>query len=95
MKWILLAILLLTLASSAEDKCSVREFYGIAYTVHNPTERHKQMSSWLDKHKGLCSSGDMVVIWNNLSEWAGTADSVELRQKVIHEYKDALRKETK
>jgi len=95
MKWILLAILLLTQASSAEDKCSVRGFYSIAYTIHNPSERHMQMSAWLSNHKGLCSSKDMVVIWNNLSEWAGTADSAEIRQKVIHEYKDALKREKK
>jgi len=95
MKWIISAVLLLALASSAGDKCSVREFYGIAYTIHNPTERHQQMSAWLSKHKDLCSSNDMLVIWNNLSEWAGTADSVELRGKVVHNYKDALKRETK
>jgi hypothetical protein len=36
-----------------------------------------------------------VVIWNNLGEWAGTADSAELRTKVIHGYKDALEREKK
>jgi len=95
MKWILLAILLLTLASSAEDKCSVREFYSIAYTVHNPSERHQQMSIWLTNHKNLCSSKDMVVIWNNLSEWAGAADGAELRHKVVYAYKEALKREKK
>jgi hypothetical protein len=95
MKWILLAILLLTLASSAEDKCSVREFYGIAYKVHNPSERHMQMSVWLNNHTNLCSSKDMVVIWNNLSEWGGSADSAELRHLVVGAYKNALEREKK
>jgi hypothetical protein len=36
----------------------------------------------------------MIVVWNNLSEWAGSADSAELRQKVIYAYKNALSKET-
>jgi hypothetical protein len=95
MKWIFLAILLLTLTSSAEDKCSVREFYGIAYKIHNPSERHMQMSVWLNNHHTLCSSKDMVVIWNNLSEWAGSADSAELRHLVIRAYKNALEREKK
>jgi hypothetical protein len=28
-----------------------------------------------------------------LSEWAGAADSAELRAKVVHGYKDALERE--
>jgi hypothetical protein len=51
------------------------------------------MSNWLTKHQQLCKSTDMVVIWNNLSEWAGSADSAELRHKVIQGYKEALKRE--
>ena len=36
-----------------------------------------------------------MVIWNNLAEWAGTADSAEVRAKVIYGYKDALEREKK
>ena len=95
-----LIVILLTLGllastpSSSSDNCSVREFYGIAYTVHNPTERHQQMSAWLTNHQYLCKSTDMIVIWNNLSEWAGAADSPELRHKVIIAYKNAVARET-
>jgi hypothetical protein len=35
----------------------------------------------------------MTVIWNNLSEWAGAADSPELRHKVIIAYKNAKARE--
>jgi hypothetical protein len=35
----------------------------------------------------------MTVIWNNLSEWAGSADSAELRHKVVIAYKAALERE--
>lgn len=35
----------------------------------------------------------MVVIWNNLSEWAGTADSHLIRALVVHNYKEALLRE--
>jgi len=73
----------------------VREFYAIAYTIHNPSYRHEQMSIWLTNHQHLCKSTDLVVIWNNLAEWAGTADSAELRHKVIIAYKNALEREKK
>jgi len=53
------------------------------------------MSMWLTKHKTLCKSSDMTVIWNNLSEWAGSADSAELRHKVVIAFKDALLREKK
>ena len=35
----------------------------------------------------------MTVIWNNLSEWAGAADSPELRHKVISAFKNAKARE--
>jgi hypothetical protein len=96
MKWVVAALLIVSLLVSAtEDKCSVREFYGIAYTIHNPSERHQQMSAWLTNHEDFCSSKDMVVIWNNLSEWAGAADSAEIRHKAVRAYKKAVEREKK
>jgi predicted restriction endonuclease len=95
MRWLILLLLLGLVGATSKDLCSVREFYTIAYTVHNPSERHQQMSIWLTKHKSLCKSSDMTVIWNNLSEWAGAADSAELRHKVIQGYKNALEREKK
>ena len=94
-KWLVALVLTLALHSTSKDLCSVREFYGIAYTIHNPTERHQQMSMWLTNHLHLCKSTDFVVIWNNLSEWAGAADSAELRHKVIQGYKNAIEREKK
>jgi hypothetical protein len=94
-KWLVALVLTLALQSTGKDLCSVREFYGIAYTIHNPSERHQQMTMWLTNHQNLCKSSDFVVIWNNLSEWAGTADSALLRHKVIQGYKNALEREKK
>jgi hypothetical protein len=51
------------------------------------------MSAWLTKHQYLCKSTDMTVIWNNLSEWAGSADSAELRHKVVIAYKNGVARE--
>ena len=50
----------------------------------------------VDKNNAVhCKSTDFVVIWNNFSEWAGTADSAETRALIIHGYKDALEREKK
>ena len=96
MRWLLLLLLLLGLVGAvAKSGCHVREFYVIGYTVHDPTIRHKEMMAWLDRNAGYCKSTEYMVIWNNLAEWAGTADSTWLRNKVVHGYKDALEREKK
>jgi len=86
--------LLASTPSSSSDNCSVREFYSIAYGTHDPTERHTKMLAWLTNRQHLCKSTDMIVIWNNLAEWAGTADSHLIRGLVIHSYKNAVARET-
>jgi len=95
MRWLILLLLLGLVGATAKSGCHVREFYGIAYTVHDPTIRHREMVAWLDKNAPYCKSTEYMVIWNNLAEWAGTADSTWLRSKVVHGYKDALEREKK
>jgi hypothetical protein len=51
------------------------------------------MLAWLDNNAKYCKTTDYVVLWNNLSEWSGTADSTWLREKVIHGYKEAQERE--
>lgn len=95
MRWLILLLLLGLAGATAKTGCYVREFYGIGYIKHDPTERHKEMLAWLDQNAQHCKASDFLVIWNNLSEWAGTADSTYIREKVIHGYKDALEREKK
>jgi hypothetical protein len=95
MRWLILLLLLVLAGAVAKSGCYVREFYGIGYTTHDPTQRHKEMMAWLIHNADHCKTTDYVVIWNNLSEWAGAADSVQLRAKVIHGYKDAEQREKK
>jgi hypothetical protein len=95
MRWLLLLLLLGLVGAVAKNGCYVREFYGIGYTQHDPTLRHQEMVVWLDKNAPFCKSTDYIVMWNNLSEWAGTADSTKIRELVIHGYKDALEREKK
>jgi len=95
MRWLILLLLLVLVGATAKNGCQVSEFYRIGYTIHNPSERHQQMIQWLKNNAPFCKSTDYVVIWNNLSEWAGTADSAETRSLIIHGYKDALEREKK
>jgi hypothetical protein len=95
MRWLAAFVLVFALQSTGGDLCSVREFYSIAWSIHNPTERHEKMAEWLTKRQNLCKSTDFVVIWNNLAEWAGASDSHVLRGLVISGYKEALEREKK
>lgn len=95
MRWLILLLLFGLVGAVAKNGCHVREFYGIGYTVHDPAERHKEMLAWLIHNAEHCKSKDYVVLWNNLPDWAGTADTVILRSKIIYGYKDALDREKK
>jgi hypothetical protein len=95
MRWFLLLLLLGLVGAVAKSGCHVREFYGIGYTIHNPSERHLQMVAWLKNNAPYCKAADYVVIWNSLAEWAGTADSAETRELIIRGHKDALDREKK
>jgi len=45
MRWLVMLLLVLGLVGAvAKSGCHVREFYGIAYTVHDPTLRHKEIA---------------------------------------------------
>jgi hypothetical protein len=68
-----------------QPSCAVQELYAIAWSTHDPAERHKAMLAWLDKTS--CSSDDYVNIWNALPEWAGTSDSPALRAKIMEKAK--------
>ena len=86
MRWVVIALLTACLLVSAQSKCNVYELYRIAHTLHDPYERHAKMLEWLQKYGGFCSKDELTFIWNNLAGWAGTADTAELRQRVIDLY---------
>jgi hypothetical protein len=48
------------------------------------------MMEWLQNYGGFCNKDELVFIWNNLASWAGTADSAQLRQRVIDLYNNQL-----
>ena len=89
MKWLMLLFALVIAGAVAKDGCHVREFYGIGYTVHDPTERHLKMMAWLKVNAPYCQKSDYVLLFNNLSEWAGNADTVAMREAIIKGYSEA------
>jgi len=91
--WLLL--LLLVFWASAKTPCSISDFYGLAMTLHNPSERHQRLSQWLVTNGENCSAAELVDIWNNLALWAGVADSAELRGKILYYYALAVERERK
>jgi hypothetical protein len=95
MRWLLLLLALMLAGATAKETCLLSDFYGLAWTLHNPSERHQRLSQWLTTNGASCSSEQLVTIWNNLAEWAGVADSAELRGKVLYYYALAVEKERK
>ena len=95
MRWLLLLLALMLAGATAKETCFLSDFYGLAWTLHNPSERHQRLSQWLTTNGESCGSEQLVVLWNNLAEWAGVADSAELRQKILYYYARAVEREKK
>ena len=94
MRPFLFLLLLLLSGATAKESCLVSDFYGLSW-LGNPTERHQRLSEWLTINGDACSTIKLLAIWNNLALWAGTADSGELRSKVLFYYARAMEREKK
>lgn len=84
MKWLWIVICTAALIVSAQTKCNVSEFYLLANSLHDPNERNKQIIQWLKAEGSKCSKENLIVIWNNLPLWAGTADNEIIRAQIIY-----------
>jgi len=84
MKWLLIVICTAAIIVSAQTKCNVSEFYLLANSLHDPNERNKQIIQWLNTQGSKCSKENLIVIWNNLPLWAGTADNEIIRAQIIY-----------
>jgi hypothetical protein len=94
MKWFFVGMLTACLLAASQQKCVVNDFYGLSW-LGNPSERHQRLSEWLTTNGNLCGSDELLAIWNNLAMWAGTADSSELRSKILYYYAKAVEREKK
>lgn len=94
MRWFWLLPIGLVLWASAKSPCIVTDFYALSW-IGEPTLRHMELSRWLTTNGDNCSSSELAGIWNKLAEWAGVADSAELRGKVLYYYARAREREGK
>jgi len=94
MRWCLFLVLPLLSGAVANERCIVTDFYGLSW-IGDPGIRHSQLSMWLTTNGDSCSTAQLLVIWNNLPMWAGTADSAEIRAKVLHFFARAAQREKK
>jgi hypothetical protein len=95
-KWVAALLLLVALLVPAQEsnRCRITDFYGLSW-INEPALRHSQLSMWLTTNGGNCNTEQLLIIWNNLAVWAGTADSSEVRTKVLHFYAKAAEREKK
>ena len=94
MRWFWLLPVGLIFWASAKAPCIVTDFYALSW-INEPTMRHMELSRWLTTNGDNCSSSELAGIWNKLAEWAGVADSAELRGKVLYYYARAREREGK
>jgi hypothetical protein len=94
MKWFFVGLLTACLLAASQQRCVIADFYGLSW-LGNPTERNQRLSEWLTINGNSCSTDQLLAIWNNLAMWAGTADSGELRSKVLYYYARAVEREKK
>jgi hypothetical protein len=94
MRWFWLLLIGVIFWASAKAPCIVTDFYALSW-IGEPTLRHMELSRWLTTNGDNCSSQELAGIWNKLAEWAGVADSAELRAKVLYYYARAREREGK
>ena len=95
MRWTVLVLLSIGLLVSAQPKqCLLSDFYALSW-ISEPTMRHMELSRWITTNGDNCKSDQLLVLWNNLAEWAGVADSAELRAKIHYYYARAREREDK
>lgn len=96
MRWIIVLLTIFLIGTAATKQgCYLDEFYMIAWTVHNPSDRHQMMIKWLDTNGKFCTVEDYSTIWNNVAEWAGTADTPQLRYKITQGFTAAIERQSK
>ena len=94
MRWFLLPLLLLLAGATANERCVVTDFYALSW-IGDPGLRHSQLSMWLTTNGDSCNTAQLLTIWNNLPMWAGTADSAEIRAKMLYAFAKAMEREKK
>jgi hypothetical protein len=89
-RWLIpLFILSLVYGATAKRECSVSEFVNIAYSNHVPKERMEKIWGWLEESGPVCSKDQLALIYANLGNILGNADSMKVRSKIEQLYERA------
>ena len=75
--------------ATSKKECSVSDFANIAYSTHDPKERHERIIGWLDDAGPSCTKEQLVKIYINLAQAVGTADTIAIRTKIEKLYEKA------
>ena len=75
--------------ATARKECSVSDFTNIAYSTHNPKERHERIIAWLDDSGSSCTQEQLATIYNNLAQAVGSSDTIAIRTKIEKLYEKA------
>ena len=90
MRWLIpLFILSLVYGATAKRECSVSDFVNIAYSNNDPKERRDRILEWLGDSGQVCTKEQLVLIYANLAQVLGSADTIQIRAKIEQLYERA------
>ena len=90
MRWLIPLILLsFVYGATVKRECSVSDFVNIAYSNHDTKERHDRIIEWLDDSGQVCTKEQLGLIYANLAQVLGAADSMKIRAKLEQLYEKA------
>ena len=58
--------------------CNSMEFKRLAIVTHDAAQRKSTALRWLKKHGPDCRDYDLNIIENNLANWLGSANGIEI-----------------
>lgn len=90
MRWLVpIALLSFVYGATIKRECSASDFVNIAYSTQDPKERHDRIVEWLDDSGQVCTKEQLVLIYTNLAQVLGVADTMRVRTKIEKLYERA------
>lgn len=90
MRWLLIFVCAsMVYGATQKRECSVSDFVNIAYSNNNSKERHDRIVEWLDDSGQVCTKEQLGLIYTNLAQVLGVADTVTIRAKIEKLYERA------
>jgi len=90
MRWLLIFVCAsLVYGATQKRECSVSDFVNIAYSSHNVKERTDKIWEWLDESGPVCTKEQLTLIYSNLGNILGNADSMKVRARLEQLYERA------